>query len=398
MFSWANQQLSKLADTVLAPVPENTPSLRFLSACSSGDEVTAMACVEEMISSSPGGVTTVIGNPSKGMQAIHYATFNGMIELTRTLLCKYNVPVDTFDYQGKTPLHHAVQNRENSLSFIRFLVEEHNASVVVKNAEGQTPYDVAANVNVRSYLLPRQLQQETITAIQNGGQGLIPGMDMGGYTVPAAAQPPPPSTINVTASSTPIGPPLSSPPLLVEQKQPQEHARYNTATSAPTSANLRYRPDGFHSSSSDVNLQAKYGHVTHPAAAVVPPPPPPPAATVTTATSSTGVAGLPPPPFSSSRSTTYPTTSRYLAYDAVTGQSTAVIPNRAPPPPILHPPPKIAHVFAPPPLHQEPTSYATTNNTTSYVPAMTQQQPPPPETYLLQHDNPEEGEEDAFVS
>jgi hypothetical protein len=420
MFSWANQQLSKLADTVLAPVPENTPYLRFLSACSSGDELTAKACVDEMMTlSSSGGVTSVIGSPSKGMQAIHYAAFNGMIEVTRTLLLAANVPIDTFDYQGNTPLHHAVLNRDNPLSFIRFLVEEHNASVVVKNAQGQTPYDVATNVNVRSYLLPRQLQQETMTAIQSGGQGLIPGMDMGGYAVavPAAASAPPPPIITntntrISVQGAPPPPPLStaSPMILEANQQPLEHARYNTASSAPNSANLRYRPDGFHSSSSDVNLQTKYGHVAVPTV-VPPPPPPPPGASSSTA----GVVGLPPPPFSyaantaiasgnNSRSTYPTTTSRYLAYDAVTGQSMAVIPNRTQVP--LPPqPPNIAHVFAPPPtLHQDPTSLITNPTTGSprtFVSTMSQQQQQPlsSQAYPFQRENPEEEEEeDAFLS
>lgn len=416
MFSWANQQLSKLADSVLAPVPENTPSLRYLSACSSGDELTAKACVEEMMTSS-GGVTMVIGSPSKGMQAIHYAAFNGMIEVTRTLLLVANVPIDTFDYQGNTPLHHAVLNRDNPLSFIRLLVEEHMASVVVKNAQGQTPYDVATNVNIRSYLLPRQLQQETMTAIQSGGHGLIPGMDMGGYVVvPTAASAPPPPIINsMNPKSNPLLgiPPTtvsSSPsPMMLESSNqpPLEHARYNTASSAPNSANLRYRPDGFHSSSSDVNLQTKYGHVAVPT--VVPPPPPPPPAGVSSA-STAGVAGLPPPPFSytattaSSSRSAYPTTSRYLAYDAVTGQSMAVIPNRTqasllPP----QPPNIVPHMFAPPPLHQEPSSLTTmtTDNTRMSVSTMSQQQQQPLslQAYPSQRANPEEeGEEDAFVS
>jgi len=96
--------------------------------------------------------------------------------------------------------------------------------------------------------------------------------------------------------------------------------------SAPTSANLRYRPDGFHSSASDASLQAKYGHSTAPGSStgIVVPPPPTAPSRPTTATISTA---LPPPPFTTAASTTttrYPTASRYLAYDAITGQSMAL--------------------------------------------------------------------------
>mmetsp|Transcript_6204 Transcript_6204/g.9064 ORF Transcript_6204/g.9064 Transcript_6204/m.9064 type:complete len:435 (+) Transcript_6204:59-1363(+) len=403
MFSWANEQLSKLADTVLAPVPENTPSLRFLSACSSGDESTATTCLSELAS-----VQDIIGNPSKGMQPIHYAALYGMIGLLTNLLTNYGVPVDTFDYQGNTALHHACSGKNNPLQLIQFLVEQHQASVVVKNSQGLTPYDVATGVSIRSYLLPRQLQQETMTALQNGGQGLVPGMDMGGYTLPSS-QPShhlPPPTSSSTSSiphseDTTLVPPTFPPPPPTSSSSSHQHARYNTS-SAPTSANLRYRPDGFHSSASDLSLQAKYGHhVVAPgsAGAVVPPPPllvAPPRATTSAATA------MPPPPFtySSTTATTttttarYPTASRYLAYDAITGQSMALPPaastrNRTQQQQQQQQVPQQFQVFAPPSTEQNQQSNEggpTINHSSAPPPMMTI--PPPQQRQYLQQQQP----------
>ena len=397
MFAWANQQLSKLADT-LAPVPA-MPSLRFLSACSSQDEVTALACLDPAAQTdgAPPMEPYAVLNPAKGMQPIHYATSHGLIQLTQTLLTQYHVPVDTFDYQGNSPLHHACMTSDGSpihLHLIQMLVKEFNASVVVKNSEGKTPYDVASGANVRNWLLPLQLQQETKTALENGGIGLIPGMDMGGYTVvnPAIGAPPilgvapppiappvvgappvaphcpptigqfsEPNTPAAAVMSSPLQPfggstpsaiplvpptatttasttPLPTPPIsggYSGTTKPHQHARYNNS-SAPTSANLRYRPDGFHSSASDTTLQQKYGHVQVRDFSGVPPPPASlgggngaMSAHTSTAQGSTAAAGMPPPPFtysafSANKGAVVPRQSRYLAYDALTGQAIAM--------------------------------------------------------------------------
>jgi len=205
MFAWANQKLSELAEQI-AP-PANDAGHKFLAACSMGDESAAMACLDPMYATADCPVlipNQVIGNAQKGMQAIHHAAAAGMIELTRSLVTNYGVSVDNFDFEGNTPLHHACKHSQASsryLPFVKMLVNEMGASVVVQNSAGQTPYDAATGANVRNFLLPIQLQLETKKALETG-VGLIPGQDLGGLRTMVLAPPP---GIGVTPSySAPV--------------------------------------------------------------------------------------------------------------------------------------------------------------------------------------------------
>lgn len=137
-------------------------------------------------------------NPTKGYQPIHLACENGAVQVITSLLSHHGARVDTFDYQGNTALHYAARYSGgpaiSPVELVKMLVNNFNASVTVKNAEGQTPYDVSSDTMVRQYLLPLQLQQETQTCFDNGGQGLPPGIDMGGHHMSTNIAPPPSSS------------------------------------------------------------------------------------------------------------------------------------------------------------------------------------------------------------
>lgn len=113
------------------------------------------------------------------------------------------VRVDITDYNGWSALHHASASMMNSsLPLVKFLVEECNATILLKNNEGGTAYDVASSQSVRGYLLPRQLQLETKEALDNGGKGLMPGIDLGGCQVNYSNLAPPP-VIGIPGSGGP---------------------------------------------------------------------------------------------------------------------------------------------------------------------------------------------------
>lgn len=48
------------------------------------------------------------------------------------------------------------------MQVVKYLVEECGSLVLAKTQSGQTPYDVASTQAVRGYLLPKQLQAETV--------------------------------------------------------------------------------------------------------------------------------------------------------------------------------------------------------------------------------------------
>jgi len=191
MFSWANKQLEKLSET-LAP-PPSTPTHRFLSSLASQNEPAASAILNDP--HEPLDPYALI-HPSKGTSAVHVAASHGAINILRELILHRGVPVDTADYQGCTPLHHASQGSSVppnvALSAVKFLVEECGAGVLRKNSQNQTAYDVGSSQAVRGYLLPKQLQLETQECLDNGGRGLMPGIDMGGMKVNYANVAPPP--------------------------------------------------------------------------------------------------------------------------------------------------------------------------------------------------------------
>jgi hypothetical protein len=195
-------------------------------------------------------------------------------------------------------------------------------------------------------LLPLQLQAETQRALDNGGVGLPPGIDLGGLKIANPNLAPPPILPTMNGGSTAVaGPtsiypptpgippsmpyPLASAPssvpaygssvypsssgqpplgsytasttattamgepaiLAPTEPSPPSNAVENGIPRPPTSngshsyaltgrssaailkTKTGIQPDGFHSSSSDKNLQEKYGHVTATHNPAVPPPP-----------------------------------------------------------------------------------------------------------------------------
>jgi hypothetical protein len=186
MFGWATQQFEKLSQTV-APPPTD-PASRFVFCCQKLDEDGAIKCVSELY-----GVATIVV-AVKGQVPLHVACTYALPTLIRHILSQPGADPNVVDASGNTPLHCAVMsnNQETTLMVVKMLLQEYQASVLAKNASGQTPYDVASLNMVRQFLLPLQLQQETQAALDNGGVGLPPGIDMGGLKISNAHLPPPP--------------------------------------------------------------------------------------------------------------------------------------------------------------------------------------------------------------
>lgn len=235
---------------------------------------------------------------------------------------------------GEMPLHHAA--RAGSMRVCKLLIER-GASPAARNDRHQTPYDVASQLNLRQWILPLQLraegEAEDAAAHQFGppptmaqGVPLAPGAAMPPTSMPptshiqqtpppmpamprppASPNPPPFSpALSVTAMhSAPLpahpsalaGPPPPMPPPPVSVDPPPMQQQLPTPPGYPPPA-MRASPpaaysmsstrkdalgryaDGFHSSSSDPVLAAKYGHSSSNTYAHIPPPP----------------TGLPPPP------------------------------------------------------------------------------------------------------
>jgi Ankyrin repeats (3 copies) len=358
MFSWLDQ----LAQTV-APPPTDAVG-RFLYSIQRNDEANAMNSLSEMVDP----IYTVI-QPSKGTYAIHLACQHGMENIIRQLLTTPGSSTEQLDSLGNTSLHYACLNTNSrtALTVVKLLVQEFRASVTAKNSTGQTPYDVASGNSVRQYLLPLQLQKETQNALDNGGVGLPPGIDLGGLRISNSNLPPPPSigggavtpshtyappifttpspsmpTVSSapsTASLAGVNPNMASIPPLAPTSGPHTYARSGHSSAAIAAAS-KYRPDGFHSSSSDINLAKKYGNINSGNAPLVLPPPPssgnlPPTSHATSMAVTTGSN-----PFSAAVSShgnpfaRGPVVTRYLAYDGTTVPTPSVSVVKPPPPPI----------------------------------------------------------------
>lgn len=235
-----------------------------------------MGCIAEM-----DPVNTIV-NQAKGQYPIHLACQFSLERLIQLLLNQPGQSIAQVDAAGNTPLHYAsMSTAHNGLDIVKLLVTSYSASVIVKNASGQTPYDVATRNGIRQYLLPIQLQAETQIALDNGGQGLPPGIDMGGLRINNPAMPPPPTFGRAASqppphhgSQAPIPAPHTfgapspsdsnraiSAPVESNPRAPvsEGYSRVGSSSAALKGAN-KYRADGFHSSSSDVSLQKKYGH------------------------------------------------------------------------------------------------------------------------------------------
>lgn len=203
MFSWASGHIEKLTNT-LAPPPTDAAG-RFVYCCQRDEESEAIACVAEL----PGAGCIV--KPAKGQLPLHVACESSMPNLIRMLLQQPGATLELRDIEGNTPLHVAcTSNKPNALDVVKMLVSEFEASVTTKNNQGQTPYDVAQLNVVRQYLLPIQLQKETQEALDNGGAGLPPGIDLGGLKISNQHLPPPP--VGGVAGGPPVGPHGTAPP------------------------------------------------------------------------------------------------------------------------------------------------------------------------------------------
>lgn len=164
--------------------------------------------------------THTIIHESKGFTLIHLACLYSLTHLLEYCLGQLQQEahpsyyLSVRDKEGNTPLHcAAMSNQMEALDIIKRLLSIESSSngsdgstsppiITVQNLSGKTPYDVATVNSIRQYLLPIQLQAETQMAINNGGIGLPPGIDMGGLTIPNAARlPPPPTNIAMFSGS-----------------------------------------------------------------------------------------------------------------------------------------------------------------------------------------------------
>jgi hypothetical protein len=169
-------------------------------------------------------------------------------------------------------------------------------------------------------------------------------------------------------------PPRAAPAPSAASGTTTSHARFNTKK--PISGNLKYRPDGFHSSSSDTALQAKYGHLQVDYSNVPPPP--------TSGGGTTSSGAMPPAPFSYSAYGNNNATSnknRYPVYAAAgSGQGMGLPTN----------PPNHASYS-----NSAPNSFGygqnASPNVNVYTPGMQHQNPanaPPQQSYSVQQQMP----------
>ena len=194
MFSWATSRLESLAQTV-AP-PSETPATKYVYSCQRGDETGALEALQQM----PDPVHTIVGPANKGQMPLHYACQYSLPQLIQHLMQQMPHPTTwttLLDSEGNTPLHSACRSNQlaHCLDLVKMLLQTTHpdtSCVCAKNQLGQTPYDVATLSAVRQYLLPIQLQAETQFALDNGGVGLPPGIDLGGLKITNAHLPPPP--------------------------------------------------------------------------------------------------------------------------------------------------------------------------------------------------------------
>ncbi|GKY94231.1 hypothetical protein MPSEU_000388900 [Mayamaea pseudoterrestris] len=218
MFNWVTQQLETISQAV-APPPTDPPGL-FVHCCTRADEQGAMEAAYQFGSDAGSAMpmSLVIVNVAKQQTALHVACQYGLLRVMDYLLTSsaggdLNHIVHVCDAVGDTPLHAAASsagsNKDAIYNMVHKLVTEFHASPLAKNHAGQTPYDVATLDRIRQYLLPIQLQRETQQALDNGGVGLPPGVDLGGLR------------INYSNSSLPP-PPMGGPPPMMNLQQQQQ--------------------------------------------------------------------------------------------------------------------------------------------------------------------------------
>ena len=197
-FTWANKQLEKLSETI-APAIDNNLT-RFQNACKHQNSYEALSILEGNPSfCAPNNAPPIQASHTlfpHNQYAIHVACAASCLDVVHALIQQYGISAEQFDNEGNTPLHYAASasaGHNHSLALVQSLINDYNVTVTLKNAKGQTAYDVAQQDSIRQYLLPIQLQKETQECLDNGGVGLVPGMDLGGLAVKNVNLAPPPT-------------------------------------------------------------------------------------------------------------------------------------------------------------------------------------------------------------
>lgn len=143
-------------------------------------------------------------------------------------------------------------------------------------------------------------------------------------STPAPTSIPDTQQLNIADSAAPLQfppPPLTSsqPRSFMQQSNPHSSSTpsFPLSSSNPQPPRTLIKPDGFHSSASDPNLQKKYGHIKK-TISIDPPP---------------ISKSMHPPPIYGGINNGNTIQNRYLSYDAVTGKASS-LQGRFPPPPI----------------------------------------------------------------
>eukprot|EP01035_Chromulina_nebulosa_P001360 gene1360-1813_t len=271
-----------------------------------------------------------------GYAAIHVACrYNNKYALE--LILSKGISVDFSDQNGNSPLHYGA--KYGNLEICKILIKA-GASIIKKNKSQHSAYDVAeGHDNVRQYLLPLLFQAE-----RNNDDSS--GREQNSFAA-GSFLPPQPQNISIAYAPLPAYAPYSQP---VQQPLHQPTASdglllappYAQPTASRPAVNPArvIRPDGFHSSASDPELQAKYGHIKE-VTNIAPPP--------------TGIVYQPPttggpPPYVG---TVY---NRYVPYDAHTNSAASL-------------PPAATHAY---------NSYITPPTATLFVPPRPQDNLPHP--------------------
>lgn len=222
----------------------------------------------------------MFGTSSDGPTPLHLAASSDFMQCVDYLL-EAGVDADLVDKRAETPLHHAARN--GHLAVCRRLVEK-GASPAKRNDRGQTPYDVATQLMLRQWILPLQLQAEDDVDAPNDRLGPPPVAPPVREAMSSPVQEAPPFSPYPPPRSQP---PTFAPPVVADGPPPSAYCRPDDVPPGPASYSMsstrkdalgRYA-DGFHSSSSDPVLAAKYGHGSTHAYGHLPPPPtalPPP--------------------------------------------------------------------------------------------------------------------------
>lgn len=77
---------------------------------------------------------------TKNNSIIHYLSYANQTELLDKLALRYNIPIDTKNAKGQTPLFWAV--KAESTETVEYLLSK-NVDITVIDAQGKTPYDYA---------------------------------------------------------------------------------------------------------------------------------------------------------------------------------------------------------------------------------------------------------------